>query len=182
MEKEYEILLNEAILIEKEIFKNDKINDYKNYYCFIKKNCKLFNDIYLTLNEINNNKILKFMQKITQKIPDKIDFTNFRIIKSKKNLINFLLTVLILKTFSKNSIYDKKKEDSLQHLYTIRNSISQKFENILIFLEIFLNFKEEIDLNKLEDFIVNILFVLIEKKIIIREFLFYNKKKKVLYT
>jgi len=178
MEKEYEILLSEAILIEKQIFKNQKIEEYIQYYHFLEKNVKLFNDIYRSLDEINNKKVLKFVNKITEKIPEKIDFNSFKIIKSKKNLINFLLSILILKIFSRNSIYDVKKENNLQHFYTIRNTLSQKFENILIFLEISLNFKNEIDLDKLEDCIAEILLELINKKIIIREFMGYGKRKK----
>jgi hypothetical protein len=149
MEKEYEILLSEAILIEKQIFKNQKIDEYKDYYHFLKENSKLFEDVYTSLNKISSKKILKYSDKIREEIPEKIDFNNFKIIKSKKNLINFLLSLLILKIFSKNSLYDVKKENNLHHFYSIRNSLSQKFENILIFLEISLNFKNEIDLNKL---------------------------------
>lgn len=178
MEEKYEILIKEAILMEKQIFNNDKIDDCKQYYSFIINNSKLFWEIYSSLNEINSVKIIKFLSKITNKIPNTLNFDDFKIINSKKNLINFLITVLLIKTFSKNSIYDNKKENSLQHLYTIRNTISQRFENILIFLEINFNFKYEIELIKLDDFIVNILFVLIEKKIIIKELIPYNKRKK----
>ena len=178
MEKEYEILLSEAILIEKQIFKNQKIDEYKDYYHFLKENSKLFEDVYTSLNKISSKKILKYSDKIREEIPEKIDFNNFKIIKSKKNLINFLLSLLILKIFSKNSLYDVKKENNLHHFYSIRNSLSQKFENILIFLEISLNFKNEIDLNKLDEFISNILFELIHKKIIIKQVMSYGKRNK----
>ena len=177
MDIKYDDLLKEIILIEKEVFKNEDLNNFINYYSFIKKNEILFINIYNSLNETNDKKIIKFKNKIINKISKKLNFTVFSIIKSEEELINFLTTIIILKTFSKQSIYDNKNDGNFQHLYTTRNNIANQFEQVLIFLEIRLNFKNEVNFDEIADFIINILYYFIYKKTIKRDFFYTNKKK-----
>ena len=54
MDIKYDDLLKEIILVEKEVFKNEDLNNFINYYNFIKKNEILFINIYNILNEIND--------------------------------------------------------------------------------------------------------------------------------
>jgi hypothetical protein len=178
MQEENNNLLNESILIEKNIFKNKNTNECINYYIFAEKNKELFLNIYNILDNVNNKKIYKFRNKIIEKIQENINFTEFSIIKSKKNLINFLLTIVILKTLSKQSIYDTKKEENIQHIYNINNSISLNVEKILIFLEISLDFIYEINSEKIFDFTMDIICLLIDKKIIKKQIFYKNSKRK----
>ena len=92
------------VLINDDYFKD--LNNFINYYSFIKKNEILFINVYNILNEINDKKIIKFKNKIIDKISKKLNFSFFSMIKSEEDLINFLTTIIILKTFSKQSIYN----------------------------------------------------------------------------
>lgn len=172
--------MEEIIRIEKFLFKNNDISNHKNYYNFLNRdnNKNIFFKIYETLKENKNNKTNKFIKKIEKKIENKIYMNDFIIVKSEKDLINFLLSAIILKSFSRQSIYDSKNEGIIQHMYKFNNNLALQFEKFMIFIEIILKVNIEIDFDKIFDFITETIYILINEKIIKKEIFVKNKKKK----
>ena len=92
--------------------------------------------------------------------------------------VNFMLSLIITKIFSKKSIYDFKNKNSIQDIYSINNDLSNKIEQIFIQLEIVLNNKIEINYKNIRDFSMSVLTSLIDNKIILKNLIYSQKEKK----
>jgi len=181
MSEEKSKLLKEVITLEKEFFNNDNKDFYINYYNFIlnsDENKKIFLEILETLSKEKNKKINRHMKEITNKFKKKSNYDNFLIIKSNKDFVNFMLSLIITKIFSKKSIYDFKNKNSIQDIYSINNDLSNKIEQIFIQLEIVLNNKIEINYKNIRDFSMSVLTSLIDNKIILKNLIYSQKEKK----
>jgi hypothetical protein len=136
-------ILNDIKKIEEFIFKNTY--EYKNYYNFLSEyseNRKIFLDFYETLSKIENRKINIFKKKLFLNLKKEIDYNDFELLKKNNDLLNFFVCLLITKNFSRNSLFDVKKENVI-NIYDIVNNISIELEKIIIYIEI----KNKINLN-----------------------------------
>ena len=142
--------------LELNLFKSTNLENWKNYYDFIENdnNIEIFKKIEENINYLNSinykiikNKLLKFYNE------DEIE--NF----------NFILSLIILKIFSINSIYSSKN-DKLKSMYDYSNSISKEINKLLIWIE----FKEKIDFkieeNEIWRFTIDFISLLMAKEII----------------
>ena len=154
--------------LELNLFKSTNLENWKNYYDFIENdnNIEIFKKIEENINYLNSknykiikNKLLKFYNE------DEIE--NF----------NFILSLIILKIFSINSIYSSKN-DKLKSMYDYSNSISKEINKLLIWIE----FKEKIDFkieeNEIWRFTIDFIALLIAKEIIDKEDFISNRLKK----
>jgi hypothetical protein len=136
-------IINDIKKIEEVIFKNTY--DYKNYYNFLSEypeNRKIFLDFYEFISKIENRKINIFKKNLFLSLKEEIDYNEFKLLKKNNDLLNFFVCLLIIKNFSRNSIFDIKKENII-NIYDIVNNISIELEKIMIYIEI----KNKINLN-----------------------------------
>lgn len=175
-------LIKEIKIIEEKVFRNNDISNHINYYKFLEKNELLFFKIYKTLSNSKNNKTNKIKNKLYKKIENKVNIDDFIIIKSHKDLINFLISLIILKNFTKQSIYDNKNEESLKHMYKFNNNLSSNFEKFLIFIEIILKVNIDLNFDQIFDFMIENIYILVDSGIVKKEiFIKKNKKKNFIY-
>jgi hypothetical protein len=112
-----ENLIEETQKIETLVLKNDNIDDSMYYYNFLKNsndNRKVFIEIY---NCLKKKKIKK--KKDFQKFfENDINLNNFEYIKTKKDLSDFILSLIITKNFCNLSLCVKKEnDDSFRNFY-----------------------------------------------------------------
>ena len=170
-------ILNDIKKIEEFIFKNTY--EYKNYYNFLSEyseNRKIFLDFYETLSKIENRKINIFKKKLFLNLKKEIDYNDFELLKKNNDLLNFFVCLLITKNFSRNSLFDVKKENVI-NIYDIVNNISIELEKIIIYIEIKNKINLNLNLNEIWHFIMKIILNLIDLKKIESNLTIVNNKK-----
>lgn len=154
--------------LEINLLKSYNEENWYNYYEFLEsdENLKLLFEIYEEIKNLESINYKKIIKKILN-FYDKDDIKNF----------NFIFCIIILKIFSKNSIYSSKN-DKIKSIYDYSNSISREINKMLIWVEFKNNFDFKIEEDEIWRLTMDLIIFMIEKKKINKEdFISKNMKK-----